>query len=140
MDTGQISDQQQSPKQADNKVTPYLESVSESTMACLVTMVQGNIFALGLGHLVIASQTGIIAGIVASTALLLAKTKNRVVISIVLGIATGVVDFFTHEGAFGAEATEAIVTGFGAAVLSYAIGNLMEYYRAKKEANAASSA
>ena len=34
----------------DSKVTPFIENVAESTTACLITMVQGNLLALTLGH------------------------------------------------------------------------------------------
>ncbi len=47
------------------KLAPYFEYFAESSTACLVTMVQGNILALGLSHLIIASQTGIVAGAIA---------------------------------------------------------------------------
>lgn len=115
------------------KVGPLLENVGESTVACLVTMVQGNLLILGLGHWVIASQTGIVAGLLASITLLLAKTNNRMVIAAILGVITGVVDYFIHEGMFGPEAAEAIVTGLGAAVLSYVIGSLVSWYRKRRQ-------
>ncbi|MFK7862783.1 MAG: hypothetical protein AB8B95_01010 [Pseudohongiellaceae bacterium] len=115
------------------KVAPLLENIGESTAACLVTMVQGNLLALGLGHWIIASQTGILAGVLASVALVLARTKNRLAISIILGVITGFVDYFVHDGMFGPEAAEAIVTGLGAAVLSYAFGGLLEFYRQRKK-------
>ena len=51
----------------DNKLTPYLENISEATAACLLTMVQGNLLVLGISHWIIASQTGIVAGLIAST-------------------------------------------------------------------------
>jgi len=36
------------------KAAPLVESISESTMACLVVMVQGNLLVLTVGHLLIA--------------------------------------------------------------------------------------
>jgi len=47
---------------------PVLENITESATACLLTMVQGNVLALGLGHWIVASQTGVAAGILASSA------------------------------------------------------------------------
>ncbi len=114
------------------KIALLIEYAAESTAACLVTMVQGNLLALGLTHLVIASQTGIVAGAIAYLAILFAKTGKRWIISVVLGFATGIVDFFVHPGMFGAVATEAVVTGLGAATLSYLIGTAVPYIRAKK--------
>jgi hypothetical protein len=117
------------------KVTPFVENIGEATFACLVTMVQGNFLALTLTHWVIASQTGIIAGVVASTALLLTKTRKRWLIALVLGISTASVDLFVHPGMFGSAATEAIITGVGAAILSYIVGWPIRLWRARRLAS-----
>ncbi len=111
------------------RIAPLLENITESGVACLITMVQGNLFALGLGHWLIASRTGVIAGTIASVVLYLARTNTRWLVSIILGIATTVVDFFVHPGQFGPVAAEAIVTGLGAALLSYAVGFLWSRVR-----------
>ena len=113
------------------KIAPLIEYIAESTTACLVTMAQGNLLALGLTHLVIASQTGIAAGVITYLSILFARTGKRWIISAVLGFATGIVDFFVHPGMFGTAATEAVVTGLGAATLSYLIGTAISYVRAK---------
>ncbi len=113
------------------KLAPYIEYFGESTTACLVTMVQGNFLAIGLSHLAIASQTGIAAGAIAYVAVLFAKTGKQWIVSVVLGLATGIVDFFVHPGMFGTVATEAVVTGFAAASLSYLVGTVIQRYRAK---------
>jgi hypothetical protein len=94
-------------------------------------MAQGNILALTLGHVMIASQTGVVAGLIAAVTLAFAKTDRRWVVSAVLGIATAVVDYFVHPGMFGAVATEAIVTGLAAAVLSYLVGTAVRYFKRK---------
>ena len=98
--------------------TPFVENIAESTTACLVTMVQGNLLALTFTHWAIASRTGIIAGALASAALLAFQTKRRWVVASVLGALTAVVDYMVHPGAFGPAIAEALVTGAGAAVLS----------------------
>ena len=113
------------------KIAPFVEYFAESTTACLVTMVHGNVLALTLTHLAIASQTGIIAGVIAAVGLYVARTSRRWMISIVLGVATAVVDFFVHPGMFGSVVTEALVTGAGAAVLSYLVGTAIQFVRAK---------
>lgn len=115
-----------------NKVTPFVENVAESTTACLVTMVQGNLLLLGLSHWIIASQTGLIAGTAAATAIVLAKTNNRWIIAGILGLATAVVDYFVHSGTIGPIFLEAIVTGAGAAGLSYGVGTIVKQYRARR--------
>ena len=114
------------------KVTPFVENIAEATTACLVTMVQGNLLVLGLSHWVIASQTGIAAGSITAAAILLSKTDKRWIISLLLGLVTAVVDYFVHPGMFGAVFTEAIVTGIGAAVLSYLVGTIVQATRRKK--------
>ncbi|MCZ6912822.1 MAG: hypothetical protein O7F72_08465 [Proteobacteria bacterium] len=111
------------------KIAPAIEYVAESTTACLVTMVQGNLLALTLSHVVIASQTGVIAGAIAAVALFASRKGNRWLVSAVLGVVTGIVDFFIHPGMFGPAATEAIVTGIAAGVLSCIIGTFVRNYR-----------
>ena len=118
------------------KTAPLIEYVSESTMACLVTMVQGNLLALTMGHLLVASQTGVIAGAIASVGIVASKTNQRWKISLILGLATGVVDYFVHPGMFGTAATEAIVTGIGAAVLSHLVGGLLSLRKTKPDKDA----
>lgn len=98
----------------------FAENIAESGAACLITMTQGNILAVGVSHWVIASQTGLFAGAASVAALSLTRTENRWVIAGVLGVVTAVVDYFMHPGMFGAAATEAIVTGFAAGALSLA--------------------
>ena len=101
------------------QVRPYIENISEATAACLFTMVQGNVLALGLSHLYIAAQTGIFAGILAAAVILFAKLKNRKLVSLLLAVVTAVVDYFVHPGMFGSVATEPLVTGAAAGILSY---------------------
>ena len=115
------------------KITPFVENIAEATAACLVTMVQGNLLALTLTHWLIASQTGILAGFVASVTLLLARTDKRWIIAILLGIVTAVVDWIIHPGMFGTAATEAIVTGTGAAILSYLAGSVMHFWKVRRK-------
>ena len=116
------------------KITPLIESISESTAACLFTMVQGNLLAVTASHLLTASQTGIIAGSVATLGLFLSKARNRWLIAGMLGVTTAVVDLFVHPGMFGAEATEAVVTGGVAAMLSYLVGMSMQALRRRRPA------
>ena len=114
-----------------SKIWPYVENVTEAGCACLITMVQGNLLALGVAHWIIASQTGLIAGAIAGTTILAAKLRKQWVISLTLGAVTATVDFYVHPGTFGAMAiAEALVTGVGAAFLSY-IASLLFMLRRK---------
>ena len=114
------------------RIAPLIESVSESTAACLVTMVQGNLLALTASHLLTASQTGLIAGSVATLGIFMSKARNRWLIAAALGVTTAIVDFFVHPGMFGAMATEAIVTGLAAAMISLFIGYGMHFMRTRR--------
>ena len=105
------------------RITPVIENVAEATTACLITMVQGNILAFTVSHWIIASQTGIAAGLLASAAVFIAQTDNRRVIAAILGLATAVVDYLVHPGMFGPVFAEAAVTGIGAAALSYIVAS-----------------
>ena len=117
--------------QINKRDAPLVEYVAESTTAFLVTMVQGNLLALTFSHLLIASQTGIVAGTIASVALFLGRNSKRWVVSLALGTATAIVDYFVHPGMFGPVALEAVVTGVAAAVLSYLVGTSVKFARAK---------
>jgi len=113
------------PNAIKDKTRSLLEGVSESTAACLITMVQGNLLSLSLGHLIIASQTGVIAGLSTLLISLLARINHRWAMHALLGVSTAVADFYVHPGSFGDVATEAIVTGFAAAMLSLLLSVLV---------------
>ena len=114
-------------------ISPFIENIAESGAACLITMVQGNILLLGVSHWIIASETGLIAGTASAVAIMLAKTESRLIIAGVLGLTTGIVDYFVHPGMIGTTAvTEAIVTGMGGAVLSYIAGTILMKFRKRR--------
>lgn len=116
------------------KLAPFIEYAAESTTACLVTMTQGNLLVLTVSHLAIASQTGIIAALLASAGLMLAKTDKRWLVSLMLGVATAIVDYFVHRGMFGPVMLEAVVTGLAAGVLSYIAGTAVHAIRKRHAA------
>jgi len=125
---------QRNRSRINHEISYLIENVSEATVACLLTMVQGNVLAIGVSHLIIASQTGITAGTAATIAILFSRKKKRGLIATILGSITTVVDYLVHPGMFGSIFTEAIVTGVGAALLSYAVSNLMSKVRSRKAA------
>lgn len=104
------------------KLAPVLENITESTAACIITMAQGNILGISLGHWIIASQTGVLAGALASAVIFAARTERRGLVAVLLGLATALVDFLVHPGGFGPLMFEAIVTGVGAGMLSWLAG------------------
>ncbi|MHC4452687.1 MAG: hypothetical protein ACYS0E_21520 [Planctomycetota bacterium] len=111
------------------RLGPFVENIGESTVACLVAMVQGNLFAVSLTHWTIATRTGIVAGVLAAAALLVMRTTVRWRIAITLALVTGVVDYFMHPGMLGPGVTEAAVTGVGAGALSLLVGALLSRVR-----------
>ena len=100
-------------------VEPCVENMTEATVARLITMVQGNLLAITLGHWIVASQTGFFAGMATSLVIILWRQNKPWIIATVLGLATAGVDYFAHPGNFGPVYLEALVTGAGAAALSY---------------------
>ena len=80
-------------------------------------MVQGSLLVLSLGHWWLATQTGLIAALVTAAAIAIKKAKRPWIISCMLGLATTLADYVTHPTHFGPFVMEAVVTGFGAAIL-----------------------
>jgi hypothetical protein len=103
------------------KSRSFIEGASESATACMLAMVQGNLLAITVSHLLIATQTGIIAGAIAFVASMLVRLDNVWVTPVLLGLFTALVDYFMHPGSFGGAATEAIVTGVVATLLSFVV-------------------
>lgn len=114
------------------RVAPVVENVTESATACLLTMVQGNILVLGVGHWLVASQTGLVAGLLTSVALYASGGRGRWVVAGTLGLVTAAVDFRVHPSAFGPVFAEAIVTGLAAAGLSLVVAALRDLRRARR--------
>jgi hypothetical protein len=108
-----------------------VENVTESATACLVTMVQGNLLAMTLGHWLIASRTGLLSGAVATAALMVAGSTRRWMVAALLAAATFAVDLFSHPSQFGGALTEAAVTGVGAGVLSLLVGKVIARRRTR---------
>ena len=119
-----------------SKIKPYIENISEATCACLVTMVQGNLFAITIAHWVIALETGVIAGLIASTAIISARLRKQWVISLTLGLVTAIIDFVVHSGPILlASIIESIITGAGAALLSYLVSLIVKRLNRNKTLN-----
>jgi len=129
-----IENTQQDRSRMNHRMSYWIENVSEATVACLLTMAQGNVLAIGASHLIIASQTGIAAGTAATIAILFSKQEKRGLIATILGSITTVVDYLVHPGMFGPVFAEAIVTGVGAALLSYAVSTLISKFRSRRVA------
>ena len=97
-------------------------------------MVQGNLLALTFGHWLIASRTGLVAGTVATLALLLAGHRNRWIVAGLIAGATILADYLSHPSHFGGVVGEAIVTGLAAGALSLVVGWVWKGLRARMPA------
>ncbi len=87
-------------------------------------MVQGQLAAVTLGHLMVASKTGTLA-VLPVLGVTLTKhaplLANRWTSSIFLGVCTFVADALIHQSHYSGEYTEALLTGIGAFALSIVI-------------------
>jgi hypothetical protein len=105
------------------KIKVFLTPFCEATPACLLVMVQGNIWLATLGHLQKAVETGFITGI---GVLILSLFTHRWLGNkyLVAGITGGmcfIADLLIHPTHFGSYTTEAIVTGTFAAIISLVV-------------------
>lgn len=116
------------------KLKPLLEYFTESSSACLLAMVQGNVLTVTAVHISIAAQTGLFASLIAFFLLSYAKVRKRWIIALLLGSVTAIVDYFSHPGMIGSKATEALITGIAAGLLTYLFSFLMDvFYRNKNQ-------
>jgi len=99
----------------------FSRHLTQSTLACVTAMTQGDLSAVTLHHWQVATQTGLLVGLLA---VLFSFTKikdwqsTRLGITLVALVGTFVADLMVHPTHFGAVWTEALVTGLGAATLA----------------------
>lgn len=110
-------------------VSLFAENFAEAGTACLLTMLQGNLLAMTLSHWIIASQTGLVAGAATAATLMLTRIENRWLVAAVLGVLTAVVDYFIHPAMLESAIVESLVTGSGAAALSWIVGAMIRRRR-----------
>ena len=104
------------------KLKMFITPFCEATPACLLVMVQGNIWLATIGHVQKAVETGFITGV---GVLILSFFTHRWLSNkyVVAGITGGmcfVADLLVHPSHFGAFTTEAMVTGTFTAIISLA--------------------
>jgi hypothetical protein len=100
-------------------ITPFCEA----TPACLLVMVQGNIWLATIGHLQKAVETGFITGAGVLTLSFFAHRwlRDKYIVAAITGGMCFIADFFAHPSHFGGASTEAIVTGAITAIISLAL-------------------
>jgi hypothetical protein len=105
------------------KIKVFLTPFCEATPACLLVMVQGNVWLVTLGHFQKAVETGFVTGI---GVLILSLFTHRWLGNkyLVAGITGGmcfIADLLIHPTHFGSYTTEAIVTGTFVAIISLVV-------------------
>ena len=100
-------------------ITPFCEA----TPACLLVMVQGNIWLATMGHLQKALETGLLTGLGVLIFSLFSHRwfNNKYIVAAITGAMVFVADLIVRPSHFGGFATEAIVTGIFTAIISLAL-------------------
>ena len=103
-------------------VTPFCES----TPACLLVMVQGNIWLATIGHLQKAMETGFITGLGVFILSFFTHRwfSNKYVVAAITGGMCFIADLLVHPSHFGDFTTEAIVTGAITGMISLAVNSV----------------
>ena len=105
------------------KIKIFLTPFCEATPACLLVMVQGNIWLASLGHLHKAVETGFITGVGVLILSLFTYRwfGNKYVVAGITGGMCFIADLLIHPTHFGSYTTEAMVTGAVTAIISLAV-------------------
>ena len=105
------------------KLSLFTTPFFEATPACLLVMVQGNIWLATIVHFQNAVETGLITGVgVFSLSMLKHRWfRNKYVVAAITGGMCSIADFISHPTHFGWASTEAIVTGAFTALISLAL-------------------
>ena len=105
------------------KIKIFLTPFCEATPACLLVMVQGNVWLATLGHLQKAAETGLITGVGVLTLSFFTYRwfGNKYVVAGITGGMCFIADLLIHPSHFGSYTTEAIVTGAVTAIISLTV-------------------
>lgn len=119
------------------KIQIFITPFCESTPACLLVMVQGNIWLATISHFQKAIETGFITGMGVLLLSLFTHRwlQNKYVVAVITGGMCFVADLLAHPSHFGNFTTEAIMTGLFTAMISLAVNfigkKLFEHGRSK---------
>jgi len=102
------------------KIKIFVTPFCEATPACLLVMVQGNIWLATIGHLQKAVETGFITGmgVLILSSFTYRWFSNKYIVAGITGSMCFVADLLVHPAHFGSFTTEAIVTGTMTAIIS----------------------
>ena len=119
------------------KMKTFLTPFCEATPACLLVMVQGNIWLATIGHLQKAVETGLITGVGVLILSLFTHRwfGNKYVVAGITGGMCFIADLLVHPTHFGSFTTEAAVTAAITMIISLVMNfvgkKLFMYGRAK---------
>jgi hypothetical protein len=102
------------------KIKIFVAPFCEASPACLLVMVQGNIWLATIGHVQKALETGLItgAGVLILSLLTHKWFSNKYAVAAITGGMCFFADLIIHPSHFGGFTTEAIVTGALTAIIS----------------------
>ena len=105
------------------KIKLFLTPFCKATPACLLVMVQGNIWLATIGHLQKAVETGLITGLGVLIFSLFTHRwfSNRYAVAGITGGMCFVADLLVHPSHFGGVSIEAIVTGAFTGLISLVV-------------------
>ena len=105
------------------KVKDVTSKWTAAGSVCLLTMVQGNVFAIDVNHWITASKTATGATVIYLVCAYLPKVgkwlEGRLGGSILMGVATFFADLGVHPTHFGLPHMEAVTTALGTTVVSF---------------------
>jgi len=105
------------------KMKTFLTPFCEATPACLLVMVQGNIWLATIGHLQKAVETGLITGVGVLILSLFTHRwfGNKYVVAGITGGMCFIADLLVHPTHFGSFTTEAAVTAAITMIISLVV-------------------
>ena len=108
------------------KIKVFAIPFCEATPACLLVMVQGNIWMATMDHVHKALETGLItgAGVLIISLFNYRLFANKYIVAAITGAMCFVADLLVHPTHFGSFTTEAILTGAFTAIISLALNFL----------------
>ena len=102
------------------KINLFFHKLSLAWLSCMLFMVQGNITSLTSKHMMIATKTGTITGLLV-VLMSFIPFKFYLKLPLLMFIGCFIADLLTHPTHFGNNYTEALCTALLAAIFSYII-------------------
>lgn len=101
-----------------SRIKLFTRKVTEAFTACGLVMVQGDLTALSLKHVIIAGRVGVLTGL-AFMACSFFRSDNRLMPIYLTGVFVTIADWITHPSAIGHDLVEPLITGACAMLIAY---------------------